>query len=130
MKTNEQIAAEGFETFSRVMKKAAGQMGVTYTETDKDEEQFSFKLDGHCFTLTWGEVPCQTWGKDYRVNYQLSIWYTTPGTWHSPPESVDTVLCDFGNVWPCVDKAFEVVFKEKVKRVYIVTGKQIGRAHV
>ena len=100
------------------MEKAAGRLGVTYTETDKGEEQISFSLDGYRFTLTWGEVPQWEFGREtYRVNYQLSIWYTTPGNRHSPPESVDTVLCDFGNIWPCVDKAFEVVHREKVKWV-------------
>lgn len=123
MKTNEQIAEEGLGVFSRVMKSTAEKLGVEYKETDKDEEQIVFSLGGFEFTLTWGEEPCQRiGGEDYRVNYQLSIWYTTPGTRFSPPEAVDTLLCEFTSIWPCVSKAFETVYVEWIKQAQEAVG--------
>lgn len=111
-------AEKGMEKLVQTLKEVCPMLDMTFEVTEQDEDQVSFNIDRIPFSLSWGECPAAgIGGMMWRVVYQLCVWYTTMGTRHDPPETIDTTLVDSAYVGVCVHKALETVFMARVDGV-------------
>jgi hypothetical protein len=116
--TLEVRAAKGIAEFVSAMIRLAPKHERCFERTDEDADQVSFNLDGYPFTFSWGEATTKGIGRLIpTVKFSLCIWHTTPGSRHSPPESIDTTLIESSSVYDCIRVAFETVAKDEIRNI-------------
>jgi len=88
----------------------------------QDEDTMDFTIDNIPFSIGWGEtVEPSIGGMRWVVQFTLSVFHTTWGSRHEPPEVIDTELVTSKSIHVCIRtallKTFECVMDGALENV-------------